>query len=354
MSVTLANLIDAVNDELENHAMRGSSESEGDGETTAFIVPPVGTTIIDDAKWSVYVDGVGTTDFTMDFDSGVCTFNGAPADGAVLLFIYNYVFWTDGLVTQAINAAIDNLFPALYVSTAYTITSDGTSYEYAMPIGPDNARKTITAFTVANPTTVICASHGFSSGTIVTISGSDSTPSADGDYEVTSISTNTFSIPINVTVAGTTGTASRPPSTQFITAIDQRASATDPWKRLRRAKRYEVFHDEGTITARFYTAPSSGFLRAHCICRPTTLTASTDSIETVSGLPTRAKDAIISYACWYLLGQKLAPRVRSDMAVTTQNSGALLPSQMNYAGQSYLMRFQFQLASLRMPPWSMT
>lgn len=353
MSVTLSNLIDAVNDELENHPMRGSSEAEGDGESTAFVVAPVGTTIVDDDTWAVYADGVATSAFTMDFDSGVCTFTVAPADGVVLSFVYNYVVWTDGLVTQAINAAIDNLFPALYVNTAYTLTSDGTSYEYSMPIGPDNASKTITAFSVANPTVVTCASHGFATGTIVTISGSDSTPSADGDYEVTSTGTNTFTIAVNVTVAGTTGTASRPPSTQFVTAIDHRASTSDPWRRLRRAKRYEVFHDEGTIKARFYTAPSSGYLRAHCICRPTHLTATTDAIETVAGLPTRAKDAIITYACWYLLGQKLAPRVRSDMAVTTQNSSALLPSQMNYAGQSYLMRFQFQLTSLRMPPWSM-
>jgi hypothetical protein len=231
------------------------------------------------------------------------------------------------------------------------MTSDGSAYEYAMPIGPNNASKTITSFSVANPTVVTCEDHGFSTGTEVTISGSDSTPSADGDHVVTRTGTDTFTIAVNVTVAGTTGTASRPPTTQFITAIDHRSTTSDPWRRYTRAKRYEVYPGEGTVTARFYTAPASGFLRAHCICRPTKLTALTDSIESVSGLPTRAKDALISYACWYLLSQKLVPRVRADIAVTTQNSAALMPSQMNYAGQSYLMRYQFQLASLKMPPW---
>jgi hypothetical protein len=44
--------------------------------------------------------------------------------------------------------------------------------------------------------------------------------------------------------------------------------------------------------------------------------------------------------------------VRSDVGVTTQGIGALMPSQMNYGAQGYMMRFQFQLASLKMHPWS--
>jgi hypothetical protein len=201
-----------------------------------------------------------------------------PTTAQSVSWQFNYKHWSSSLVMQAINAAIDNLFPALYVSITYTITSDGESYEYDMPVGTETV--------------------------------------------------------------------------EFVTGIDSRASTSDPWKRLSRSRKYEVFHDESTITARFFSAPQSGELRAHCICRPTRLTAVSDDIESVSGLPTRAQDLIVSYACYYLLTQKMAPRVRSDVGVTTQGIGVLMPSQMNYGAQGYMMRFQFQLASMRMHPWS--
>lgn len=66
---------------------------------------------------------------------------------------------------------------------------------------------TITANTLANPTIITTSSpHELQTGRIVNISGSDSTPSIDGNYQVTVISSTTFSIPVPVTIAGTTGT----------------------------------------------------------------------------------------------------------------------------------------------------
>jgi hypothetical protein len=353
VSVTLSDLVALVDAELENIVMRGSASVTGDGETAAFLVAPFGSQIVDNATWAVYIDDVASAAYVMDYGTGICTMNSVPTTAQTVKWQFDYVHWPETLVKQAVNAAIENLFPALYVTTAYTITSDGASYEYDMPVGPGNARKTITSSSVANPTVIHADAHGFSSGTVVTISGhTGSTPEIIGDYVVTSTGTDTFTIPVNVTVAGTGGTASRPGTVEFVTGIDSRSSTSDPWKRLNRAKRYEVFHNESTITARFFAAPQSGELRAHCICRPTRLTAETDSIESVSGLPTRAQDAIVSYACYYLLTQKMAPRVRSDVGVTTQGIGALMPSQMNYGAQGYMMRFQFQLASLKMHPWS--
>jgi len=64
----------------------------------------------------------------------------------------------------------------------------------------------ITASTVANPTIVTSASHGLPAGTTsIVIGGSNSTPTIDGARTATYVGANTFSVPVNVTVAGTTG-----------------------------------------------------------------------------------------------------------------------------------------------------
>lgn len=63
----------------------------------------------------------------------------------------------------------------------------------------------ITSNTLANPTVITSANHGLTTGRTITISGSNSTPTINGSRVVTVISTNTFSVPVNVTVAGTAG-----------------------------------------------------------------------------------------------------------------------------------------------------
>ena len=66
--------------------------------------------------------------------------------------------------------------------------------------------RTITGNTVANPTVVTTsAAHNLVTGNVVTITGSNSTPTIDGTRTVTVISGTTFSVPVNVTVAGTAG-----------------------------------------------------------------------------------------------------------------------------------------------------
>ena len=64
---------------------------------------------------------------------------------------------------------------------------------------------TITNISVANPTVVTCGAN-VATGTTVTISGSNSTPSVNGTYTATNVSSTAFSIPVNVTSAGSAGT----------------------------------------------------------------------------------------------------------------------------------------------------
>lgn len=63
----------------------------------------------------------------------------------------------------------------------------------------------ITSSTIANPTVVTSAAHGLTSGQNITIYGSNTTPTINGERIVTVINANTFSIPVNVTVAGSAG-----------------------------------------------------------------------------------------------------------------------------------------------------
>lgn len=63
----------------------------------------------------------------------------------------------------------------------------------------------ITSISVASPTVITSASHGLATGNVIYITDSDSTPSIDGFYTVTVTGANTFTIPVAVTVAGTTG-----------------------------------------------------------------------------------------------------------------------------------------------------
>lgn len=67
----------------------------------------------------------------------------------------------------------------------------------------------ITDISVANPTVITSANHGLVGGDMVQITASDSTPVIDGNYAVTYIDENTFSVEVNVTVAGTTGSWSK-------------------------------------------------------------------------------------------------------------------------------------------------
>ena len=64
--------------------------------------------------------------------------------------------------------------------------------------------RSISSFSVANPTLVTTsASHGFTTGDLVLISGSTSTPNADGLWYVQNGSGTTFNIALSVSVTGT-------------------------------------------------------------------------------------------------------------------------------------------------------
>lgn len=63
----------------------------------------------------------------------------------------------------------------------------------------------IASNTLANPTVVTSIGHGLVTGDTVVIGGSNCTPTIDGSRVITRLSDDTFSVPVNVTGAGTAG-----------------------------------------------------------------------------------------------------------------------------------------------------
>lgn len=86
---------------------------------------------------------------------------------------------------------------------AIKVSAHGASGNIAVKLGKSGS---ITAISIANPTHVTSANHGLVSGEAILIAGTNSTPALTGPYTVTVLDGNTFTVPVNVTVAGTAGT----------------------------------------------------------------------------------------------------------------------------------------------------
>jgi hypothetical protein len=263
MSLTLPTLVTSVNQELDNFNMQGSATATGDGATTSYLIAPLGRFIANDATLLVYVGGVATTSFTMNYDTGVLTFTAAPALAAVITFSFTHSPFNDSVIDQAITIAIDSLFPAFYVE------------------------KTNVTYTSAS--------------------------FVDGELAI--------------------------PDCEAV--IGYMTNSGTAWSRVPR-KNYEMHKSGSSPTLRFFSgAPTATEHRLHYVAR-----------AALADLPDRAAAPIISYACYYMLMQKTAARTRGDIAIVTQGTGTLSPRQMNDAANAFYLRYQMQLATMKMRPWS--
>lgn len=85
--------------------------------------------------------------------------------------------------------------------SAFIATStSGASFSPVLP-----TKKKITSNTLANPTVVTSTGNAPASLTSITIYESNSTPTIDGERVATNLTADTFTVPVNVTVAGTSG-----------------------------------------------------------------------------------------------------------------------------------------------------
>ena len=98
------------------------------------------------------------------------------------------------------------LQPHAQKSADWNTDTDGTgSVDYVND--PSQRVVPITSNSQANPTVVTCpVAHGLTTGDKIFVSGSNSTPSINGEQTVTVTGTLTFTLAVNVTVAGNAGT----------------------------------------------------------------------------------------------------------------------------------------------------
>jgi len=78
----------------------------------------------------------------------------------------------------------------------------------------------VTSSSVADPSVITTATHTFQTGDSVTIAGhSGSTPAINSTHTITRIGATSFSIPVNVTIGGTGGTATLQPASVGLATV---------------------------------------------------------------------------------------------------------------------------------------
>jgi len=92
--------------------------------------------------------------------------------------------------------------PGRISQPGFTPAADYLAYQSITGLG------SITNISAGDPTIITSVGHGLQTGRIISISGSNSSPSIDGTYAVNVLTANTFSIAAIVTVVGTTGSYS--------------------------------------------------------------------------------------------------------------------------------------------------
>lgn len=156
-------------------------------------------------------NAVSTTGTLVKRQSAVGTIvSNSIANPTVLTFATAQGFATGDSVLIA-----GNITSSPAINGAQTITRI-TSTTFSVPVnvttggtgGTVTATGTITSNSIANPTVITFSKpQPFATGDTVTIVGNiTSSPSINGSYVVTKLTTTTFSIPVNVTTGGTGGT----------------------------------------------------------------------------------------------------------------------------------------------------
>lgn len=155
--------------------------------------------------WAGSIKDVGTNTFLVD-NSGTPGQN-INATALNLLEIVNkstsntniYGYYTSGVE----DLPGQMLFEERSVggSSFFATSTSGTSFSPPLP-----DKQIILSTSVANPTVVTTVlPHGLTTGEIIQIYDDDSVPNISGQRTVTVTSPTTFTVPVNVTIAGTTG-----------------------------------------------------------------------------------------------------------------------------------------------------
>jgi hypothetical protein len=118
-----------------------------------------------------------------------------------------------------------------------------------------------------------------------------------------------------------------------------------------KTERWSVRNTETTKVLHFENAPLPGlYLRVTFHAWPGHFEAVGDSLEATVGLPTRAKHALILYAMSSLVGDRLGPRIRSDMGHNTQNENQVKSYEIQNDAAWYRSQAEIRARRLHMTP----
>lgn len=132
-------------------------------------------------------------------------------------------------VVQALSNAYPLFWGVLLTAGKRTDTAATNGTGVDLGADPTYTAVNISSVTVANPGQVnTSTAHGLVTGDSVTIAGTTTTPSINGDYPVTVVNSTRFTIPVNVTSgqAGAAGTVTRTSANFGLTAVHQTFSFT--------------------------------------------------------------------------------------------------------------------------------
>ncbi len=354
MTVTLSDLRTAVDRRLMNNLERQSAEATADGTQTTWKMPDENietlslctlgsTTMTESVDYSP-----GSTEYTLDDDSGWITFGYAGANGDTIHWDYTYRRWSHTQVDEAINSAIDYIFGEFYGRIVDTsISSDGLTYEFWIPnceqlhevshlyTGCTRYDRLEDWRTIDYPDYIVTAhTADYLATTVATtlmLAASDGVFVTVGDYlrddasgEVVYVSAKT-----DDTLTVTRGA--------FGTAATTHASEAT-WRRW------------ATKKLVFANAPGTGTLRLLLTKRSPWMTAVTDSLEVTCGLPQRAKEPIICYACYLLLMQRANARVMDDRSHNQLDENVILPSDITRQASTMKAACDMMISKTRMKP----
>jgi LmbE family N-acetylglucosaminyl deacetylase len=147
------------------------------------------------------------------------------ADNTYSPTLHKGIVWWDGPGwPQAIDPAALTAQPASNWANQPQFHVDSWTARESIPVPAtmqtSTSKAAITANTAANPTIVTtAAAHGLTTGDTIGISGSNSTPTINGMHSVTFTDATHFTIPVNVTGAGTAGTVFTYPANPKVQSI---------------------------------------------------------------------------------------------------------------------------------------
>lgn len=348
---TFATLVDDVHDELRNYAYPGYAVQTGDGVKTIYTLPDqnivagLSAVTVAAVAYTEVTTAPGATEYVIDDDIGKLTFGVAPTLGAEIICYYESRRFSEEMVQKAINLAIHSAYPEFHVYGYDThLTGVVDTQDYVLPPNIE----TVTRVEVYNTSWGINRDWEVKNRPAysVTAHTSDYLDATDSTTLVLA-SGHGYDVDVgDVLLDGTEAIYVSAVSSDTLTVTRGYADTTAATHSA--AASWELWSDK---YLHFHKIPYAGAFRITYVGRGAALSSDSDTLESTSGLPTRARAYLVSYAVWSLLKSAEAQRVFDDRAHNSQGTGGTRVYELTNTAQSWQAKWQYEKSVNRMRPW---